>query len=1190
MHSIVFRLLFLVFALGSVTVLGASSGASKAPWGGPGYRMNRGQWPQHVLALHQQPGLDIWITTQGWVYDRYAIRDTLRSGTVVTISTAFGPVTALTSTASSSPVVRHRGDSLGAHHHDDVSQVASITRYHGTIRVLDTIDAGLPRYDVFLPTAALLSTTTFSVKGALALRMASDSGLVISTPQGSIVHGNLAVFEVNRFTGQRQRRSATMTVNGSAVGFVADILDTSNPVIIDPIVTATYVADVTSCFPLDVAELPNGSIVVGGALGSSTSIQFPTQEGSYQRTTSGENDCFLMVLNAAMTEVQASTLFGGSADDELYGLAITPQGTIVATGFTTSNDFPVTPNAHQRTRAGGQEMFVVEFDAACRELLHSTYHGGTSREHGFDILADTDSTVMVVGRKQSPLAPIGGPDVGPGGALDGGLIRLHLRTGELLRAFRIGTAANDDVRGLARGADGTWYICGSLGDSLFRGVTATPDRPRGGTDAFVLRMDASLVTPLATIRLGGDSADAARSVVVDSRGVVLCGTTSSPTYPTTVGAYRERFGGESDIFVTRLTSGLDRIQHSTFIGGSGTDHAQESHSLAVFRDSLIAVKGFTTSTNLAIPTPAIQSERSGFSDFYLAILSPELDTLPYATLYGGAGEEGRPTNAAPGALTITRRGTLLSVCSSTSTNLSVTPNTVFANPPATRAFRGFILDVYPFEVAMPPSQSTDTICAGSEYRISWTESSLPDDSVDIAIFTAENDRVATLGKERAARREYTAIIPSSLQEGLYRVVVEKHGSISSARAERRLFVQRLLPLAIEQRRLINCNPTAGIVADISSSRTNAKQFTWFKNGSVLRTGSSRSIILEPPFQAEEIISVRAEHPCGTDSAVVLVLSNGDANVALDATELSVRTKRGVAMDTSFVIINNASQPARIRELRSSARNVTITAFDSIIAPGSSARIPVTFDGKEQITAEITGVIVSNVVSQCDRDIRVVIRTTLDRYDATITVNNQEFDVYPADAKPISLTLTPSIEEIRSMGVWEIRGELVYSSIHLVPQSANQRSAEVSGNTVLPFVVRLDSVSSTFWDISMLPMVTPDTTTTISVQNIQCNPSNLLNVASVPGKAQFRGHCLVPVRRGVLPTGMPTLRLVVSREGDAATVRRSDGLPITEPISVHTMDGQHAATMWSPVIMLRTVPMGLLMFTAHGARALVVNVP
>jgi hypothetical protein len=215
---------------------------------------------------------------------------------------------------------------------------------------------------------------------------------------------------------------------------------------------------------------------------------------------------------------------------------------------------------------------------------------------------------------------------------------------------------------------------------------------------------------------------------------------------------------------------------------------------------------------------------------------------------------------------------------------------------------------------------------------------------------------------------------------------------------------------------------------------------------------------------------------------------------------------------------------------------------------------------------------------------------LDRYDATITVNNQEFDVYPADAKPISLTLTPSIEEIRSMGVWEIRGELVYSSIHLVPQSANQRSAEVSGNTVLPFVVRLDSVSSTFWDISMLPMVTPDTTTTISVQNIQCNPSNLLNVASVPGKAQFRGHCLVPVRRGVLPTGMPTLRLVVSREGDAATVRRSDGLPITEPISVHTMDGQHAATMWSPVIMLRTVPMGLLMFTAHGARALVVNVP
>lgn len=1190
MLSILLRFLLLVLVVGSVTVLDAAPRAPQAPWGAPGYRINRGQWPRHVLALHQQPGLDIWITTQGWVYDRYAISDTLRSGTVVTVSNAFGPMTSTTSTATSSPVVRHRGDALGAHHRDDVSQVTSVARYYGSVRVLDTVDTGRPRYDIFLPSAALLSTTTFSVKGASALRMASDSGLVLSTPQGSIVHGNLAVFEIDRSTGQRQRRAATMTVNGSTVGFTAEIIEPSNPVIIDPIVTATYVADVTSCFPLDVAELPNGSIVVGGAIGSSSSIQFPTQEGSYQRTTSGQNDCFLLVLNAAMTEVQASTLFGGSADDELYGLAVTPQGTIVATGFTTSNDFPVTPNAHQRTRSGGQEMFVVEFDAACTELLHSTYHGGTGREHGFAILADTDSTVMVVGRKQSPLAPIGGPDVGPGGALDGGLIRLHLRTGELLRAFRIGTAANDDVRGLARGADGTWYICGSLGDSLFRGVTAATDRPRGGSDAFVLRMDASLVSPLATIRLGGDSADAARSVVVDSRGVVLCGTTSSPNYPTTVGAYRERFGGESDIFVTRLTSALERIQQSTFVGGSGTDHAQEAHSLAVFRDSLIVVKGFTTSTDLVIPTPAIQNVRSGFSDFHLAILSPELDTVPYATLYGGAGEEGRPTNAAPGAITVTSRGTLLSVCSSTSTNLSVTPNTVFANPPATLAFRGFILDVYPFEVAMPPSQGTDTVCAGSEYRISWTESSLPDDSVDIGLFTAANERVATLGEERAARREYTATIPSSLQEGLYRIIVEKHGATSSARAERRLFVQRLLPLAIEQRRLINCNPTAGIVADIASSRTNAKRFTWFKNGGIIQSGSSRSVTLQPPFQPEEIISVRAEHPCGTDSAVVLVLSNGDAKVALDATELSVRTKRGLAVDTSFVLTNNASQPARIRELRSSARNVTIAAFDSIIAPGSSARIPVTFDGAEQITAEITGVVASHVVPQCDRDIRVLILTTLDRHDVTMTVNDQEFDVYPAEARPISLTLSPSVEEIRKMGVWEIRGELVYSSIHLVPQSANQRSAEVSGNTVLPFVVRLDSVSSTFWDISMLPMVTPDTTTTISVRNIQCNPSNLLNVASVPGKALFRGHCLVPVRRGVTATDVPSVRLVVSREGDVATVHRSDGLPITEPILVYTMDGQHAATIWSPVIMLRNVPMGLLMFTAHGSRAFFVNVP
>ena len=100
-----------------------------------------------------------------------------------------------------------------------------------------------------------------------------------------------------------------------------------------------------------------------------------------------------------------------------------------------------------------------------------------------------------------------------------------------------------------------------------------------------------------TTFLGGNSAETGVSIAVDSAGnAYVAGTTQSPNFPTTTGAF-DRTGAAqnfADVFVTKLNPAGTALVYSTFVGGSDMEFAQR---MALDGSGNAYVTGQTKSSN-----------------------------------------------------------------------------------------------------------------------------------------------------------------------------------------------------------------------------------------------------------------------------------------------------------------------------------------------------------------------------------------------------------------------------------------------------------------------------------------------------------------------------------------------------------------------------------------------------------------
>jgi len=453
--------------------------------------------------------------------------------------------------------------------------------YYGNQRQLE--------YDFVVAPGADPKKIALRFQGAEKVEIDAQGELVLHTTGGDMRQHKPVIYQ--EIDGVRRDIDGGYVIkSGKRVGFQIAAYDTSRPLIIDPVVLS-YSTFLGGSFEDEGSGIAVDAAGNAYVTGMTASINFPTTPGAFNTTNGQFPEAFVTKLDPAGSTLVYSTYLGGSGDDRGRGIAVDSQGNAYVTGATLSTDFPTTVGAFQTASRGSAESFVTKLDPTGSTLVYSTYLGGTGQDNSAGIAVDTLGQAYVTGTTASPDFP-----TTPG-------------------AFQ----------------------------PAFAGPGPTPNGIGG--DAFVTKLDPSGSTLVYSTYLGGGGPDVGSGIAVDADGnAYVTGYTTSPTFPTTVGAFQFIFGGGADAFVTKLDPtalGALSLVYSTFLGGNNTDMGT---GITVDAPGNIYVTGATNSINFPTTAGAFQQNSGGGSsnDAFVAKLDPKALgplSLVYSTFLGGSGPD-----------------------------------------------------------------------------------------------------------------------------------------------------------------------------------------------------------------------------------------------------------------------------------------------------------------------------------------------------------------------------------------------------------------------------------------------------------------------------------------------------------------------------------------------------------------------
>jgi hypothetical protein len=205
-------------------------------------------------------------------------------------------------------------------------------------------------------------------------------------------------------------------------------------------------------------------------------------------------------------------------------------------------------------------------------------------------------------------------------------------------ATYMGGTEDDRAWGTTLTNSGDIYVCGSSYSNNFPVDPGTFQDffiGRGGNcDAFLTKIAMSGTRVWSTY-IGGEGNELAYGLETDLKdNPVVCGRTTSVNFPTTPGAFQEKYGGKWDGFICTFDGSGQQVW-TTFFGGESEDEAID---MGVDNNGFIAITGFTDSRKFFITPNCFQKTKWEGRDAYLAKFTPEGKIL-WSTLFGGKGED-----------------------------------------------------------------------------------------------------------------------------------------------------------------------------------------------------------------------------------------------------------------------------------------------------------------------------------------------------------------------------------------------------------------------------------------------------------------------------------------------------------------------------------------------------------------------
>ncbi|TAE47354.1 MAG: hypothetical protein EAZ89_18110, partial [Bacteroidetes bacterium] len=376
--------------------------------------------------------------------------------------------------------------------------------------------------------------------------------------------------------------------------------------------------------------------------GYGRSANYPITSGSDQPLSGGGlAEGFITCLTPAGDSLVYSSFFGGSDRDYIYDLEVHDNGDAWVTGYTLSNDLPVSTGAYQESFAGGGDAFVVKYSSGGNRA-YSTYLGGSGYDIANAVRVNAAGEVYVAGTTSSYDLPVsagayqGSPNFVPGLTEEDAFIyKLSASGGSLVYGTYMGGSDSDVASGLDINTAGEAFITGTTySTDLPVSVSAFQALTGGGGDAFAARISATGTSLGYCTYLGGSSMEMSKSVRVNADNeAFLFGSTLSAAFPVTSGS--ASYVGQYDLFLSVLLSDGSALKASALYGGTYNEYPRANGAIYL-KDNQFVLVATTHSPDIQMTGGAYQSVKTNGTADAPWLMGGDLSTVLEA---GGAGLE-----------------------------------------------------------------------------------------------------------------------------------------------------------------------------------------------------------------------------------------------------------------------------------------------------------------------------------------------------------------------------------------------------------------------------------------------------------------------------------------------------------------------------------------------------------------------
>ncbi|MBI2838938.1 MAG: SBBP repeat-containing protein [Acidobacteria bacterium] len=221
--------------------------------------------------------------------------------------------------------------------------------------------------------------------------------------------------------------------------------------------------------------------------GDTYSDDFPVRN-PVQAARAGYSDAFVTKFDPQGSDLSYSTYFGGSSKEVGWGIAVAGNGAVYVTGQTDSTNLP-TVKPFQAKKGGLDDVYVAKLDSNGSALLFSTYLGGSSYDYGRNLALDNDGNCYLVGWTYSQNFPVRQAfQTKLKGAYDAFVSKFNAVGKNLLYSTYLGGSSEDAGSDIAVGADRSAYVTGQIYSADFPLKGPIQPSKKGGLEGFVAKI------------------------------------------------------------------------------------------------------------------------------------------------------------------------------------------------------------------------------------------------------------------------------------------------------------------------------------------------------------------------------------------------------------------------------------------------------------------------------------------------------------------------------------------------------------------------------------------------------------------------------------------------------------------------------------------------------------------------------